>query len=287
MLGRTVFRTSSLCKGLNSNPIVPKRFNSNAKVPSKANFVSTDSKFSWRAGAAIGTALAAIPLIGRDEEDKGPHTPGEKEKISTRIGEKLAKVVQKHSPINEFDTHLTAVLVDSRNPDKQVPVHLYVSHINEDFMQALIMDDETDDARLIGIEYIITPKLFDQLTVEERKLWHSLNYLVRSGVLVAPRLPAVIEHKLMKDLAPTYGKAIYIWNKEDSFLPVGIPQFLSAPTHEGVLKLSQIEKLFHKYGYDWEKIRNSREDIRENFPLIGIDLETPRIVLEAKTIPPK
>jgi len=280
---RTVLRTS---KGLNSNAIVPKRFNSNPKVPIQSNFVKTDSKFSWRAGAVIGTALAALPFQSKDEEDKGPHVPGEKEKVSTKIGETFARVVQKHSPVNEFDTHLTAVLVDSRNPDKQVPVHLYVSHINEDFMQALIMDDETDDARLIGIEYIITPKIFDQLTPEEKKLWHSLNYLVRSGVLVAPRLPKVIEHRLMKDLAPAYAKAIYVWNKEESFLPVGVPQFLSAPTHDGVLKVSLIQRLYDKYGYDWEKIRNSREDIRENSSLQGIDFDTTRIVLEAKIVPP-
>jgi len=289
MLGRNLCRTFSLRKELNSTAIVPKRrFNSNgnAKASFKANSLPNDSKFSWKAGALFGTALAAIPWIGK-EEDEGPLVPGSKEKLKTKIGETIAEVVQTHHPVNEFYTHLTGVLCEARNPEKQIPVHLYVSHINEDFMQALIMDGESKDARLIGIEYIITPKLFEDLPLDERKLWHSLNYLVRSGVLVAPRLPTPLENKLMKNLSPTYGKAFYLWDRDQALLPVGVPQMLSAPVHDGVLKTSLLKKIFDKYGYDWEKIRSSRSEIPEEFPLQGIDLVSPRIVLEAKIVGPQ
>jgi len=35
-------------------------------------------------------------------------------------------------------------------------------------------------ARLIGVEYMVTPRVYEQLDEEERKLWHSHDYEVRS-----------------------------------------------------------------------------------------------------------
>jgi len=227
-LARRFVNSFSLCKGLNSTAIVPKRgfnSNSNTKVPFKANSLQSDSKFSWKVGALVGTTLAAIPLVGNKDKEELPPVPGENEKLTTIVGEGIARAFTPHNPCNDFYTHLTSVLCDARNPEKQIPVHIYVSHINEDVMQALIMDGESDHARLLGMEYIITPKIFERLNAEERKLWHSLNYLVRSGVLVAPRLPSPLEHTLMKNLAPNYAKAIYMWDEEASPFQLESPSF--------------------------------------------------------------
>jgi hypothetical protein len=44
--------------------------------------------------------------------------------------------------------------------------------------QCLIYDAATNPARLIGVEYMITPKLYEKLDKEERKLWHSHDFEV-------------------------------------------------------------------------------------------------------------
>jgi len=44
--------------------------------------------------------------------------------------------------------------------------------------QCLIYDSPEKGARLIGVEYMITPKLYDTLDQEEKKLWHSHEYEV-------------------------------------------------------------------------------------------------------------
>lgn len=49
-------------------------------------------------------------------------------------------------------------------------------------------------------------KLFKTLPKEEKQLWHSHNYEVQSGTLVAPGLPEIAEHELMEKIASTYGK---------------------------------------------------------------------------------
>ena len=48
--------------------------------------------------------------------------------------------------------------------------HHYCTHYNEDMRQCLIYDTPKKDTRLIGIEYIVTEKLFMQLPNEEKQL---------------------------------------------------------------------------------------------------------------------
>jgi hypothetical protein len=47
----------------------------------------------------------------------------------------------------------------------------------------LIYDAPTNPARLIGVEYMITPRLYEMLDREERKLWHSHDFEVGNSQL--------------------------------------------------------------------------------------------------------
>ena len=57
----------------------------------------------------------------------------------------------------------------------------------------------------MGVEYIISEKLFKTLDEEEKKLWHSHHYEVKSGSLIAPGIPDVAEHELMEKLCELTG----------------------------------------------------------------------------------
>jgi hypothetical protein len=62
--------------------------------------------------------------------------------------------------------------------------------MNEDFAQCVLFDGNTSDARMNGIEYIISARVFNNLTAAERKYWHPHDYEILSGELIAPGLPA-------------------------------------------------------------------------------------------------
>ena len=94
---------------------------------------------------------------------------------------------------------------------RQVEAHHYCTHYNEDMRQCLIYDTPEKDARLIGIEYIVTEKLFMQLPDEEKQLWHSHEYEVKSGVLFFPGVPATVQHKDLAKVCNTYGKTFHFW----------------------------------------------------------------------------
>lgn len=42
--------------------------------------------------------------------------------------------------------------------------------------QCVIYDSDAPDARLIGIEYIISRRMYEELPEEEQKYWHSHVY---------------------------------------------------------------------------------------------------------------
>jgi hypothetical protein len=155
--------------------------------------------------------------------------------MKTRLGEAAASIIQSRTPLKYFETHLAGIACLSDNPQKQIPSHSWVHHINEDVMQGLIFDSDQSDARLIGIEYIITERLFEKLPEDEKKLWSSNAYPVKSGIIVAPRMPGFMEHRLMEDLAPTYSKKFITWDPNQP-LPQGIPHLAMNPVNDSMLR---------------------------------------------------
>jgi hypothetical protein len=75
----------------------------------------------------------------------------------------------------------------------------------------VIFDRNAPDARLIGIEYIISEERFRGLPEDEKRLWHSHRYEVKSGILAAPGIPDLAEHAYFIDLVTTYGKTFHTW----------------------------------------------------------------------------
>ena len=84
-------------------------------------------------------------------------------------------------------------------------MHHFCSHLNKDVRQCILTDSDEKGARIIGIEYMISKELFEGLDAEEKKLWHSHDYEVHSGTLVAPGLPAAVANIDMADVQNTYG----------------------------------------------------------------------------------
>ena len=73
----------------------------------------------------------------------------------------------------------------------QVEAHHFCACPNEDVRQCVIYDSDKPNARLIGLEYIISDQLFETLPEEEKIYWHSHKYEVQSGTLqVCPRIKA-------------------------------------------------------------------------------------------------
>ncbi len=67
-------------------------------------------------------------------------------------------------------------------------------------------------SRLIGVEFVISERLFKTLPETERKHWHSLAYQVKSGLLAVPGVTRDTETGLCADLMSCYARATQTWN---------------------------------------------------------------------------
>lgn len=70
-----------------------------------------------------------------------------------------AAVVQEFKPVNQICAHLNAFHVYASDPTRCVEANHYCSHLNQDVRQCLLYDSPEKGARLLGVEYMITPKL--------------------------------------------------------------------------------------------------------------------------------
>src|SRR5690606_38251169 len=140
--------------------------------------------------------------------------PGAEESTKSEVLEAGAALLQDKTPIKKINMYLNGFHFYNGNMGAQMEVQHYVSQLNEDLHQALMYDGNDENAKLMGVEYIISERLFKTLPEEEKKLWHSHHHEVKSGTLIAPGIPDAAEHELMEKLVSTYGKIIHTWHTD-------------------------------------------------------------------------
>jgi hypothetical protein len=212
--------------------------------------------------------LCLIPIIGLIAACGGNNTgsnvkaPGAPKDAKSKTLETGADLLQSKSPLKKFNTYLDGFHFYKGNLKAQMEAHHYVSQINEDMHQAIIFDGNGDDAKIMGIEYIISERLFKTLPAEEKKLWHSHRYEVKSGELIAPGIPELAEHELMEKLVSTYGKTIHTWHTDqDRALPIGSPMIMMAFTKDGQIDPALVTARDKRFKVSMTEKRKNREDI--------------------------
>ncbi|XP_022992382.1 oil body-associated protein 1A-like [Cucurbita maxima] len=188
--------------------------------------------------------------------------PGEATHASTAVFETATAAVQRFRPINQIHQHLCAFHFYSHDMTRQLEAHHFCAHLNDEVRQCLIYDSPEKDARLIGIEYIISENLFLTLPDEEKCFWHSHEYEVKSGTLFMPGMPGAIERVDLEKVCKTYGKVFHFWQVDrGDILPLGIPQLMMALTRDEQLDPSLSLKVEKRYGVSFEEERRKRESM--------------------------
>jgi hypothetical protein len=179
-----------------------------------------------------------------------------------------AAMLQDKTPMRAFNTYLDGFHFYNGNLHAQMEAHHYVSQLNDELYQAIIFDGNGTDAKIMGVEYIISSRLYRQLPRQEKLLWHSHRYEVKSGELIAPGLPEAAEHKLMEKLVSTYGKTIHTWHTDqDSKLPTGSPMLMMGFTGDGQINPKLIADRDRRFKVNTQE----RKKNRANLPLPDVD----------------
>jgi hypothetical protein len=210
--------------------------------------------------------------------------------MKTKLLEAGSEVLQREAPLRAIHAHLCGFHFYNGDMNRQVRAEHYCAHLTDEVQQCVIYDSDQKDARLIGIEYIISERLFRDLPEEEKKLWHSHRFEVKSGTLVAPGLPEMAEKELMEKLVTTYGKTWHTWQVDrGDKLPLGVPQLMMAFTQEGQLDPQKLALRDADLKVNAEEKKRSRAGIPSPEIAPGADAWERGEVLQlrAETVPPK
>ncbi|CAG8075554.1 unnamed protein product [Penicillium salamii] len=202
--------------------------------------------------------------------------PGDPRTVKSQVLETGASMIQDFTPIKQICAHLNAFHIYASDPTRCVEANHYCTHLTEDVRQCLIYDSPEKNARLLGVEYMVSPRIFSTLPEEERKLWHTHEFEVKSGMLIMPA-PAGVPNPVweaaetaeMQDIAPIYGKTYHFWQVDRGDpVPMGPPQLMGSFTSPESVKLAKpggmdalLGERDGRFGVDYRQKAKKREGI--------------------------
>lgn len=120
-----------------------------------------------------------------------------------------------------------------------------------------------------------TPELFATFPEDEKRLWHSHVYEVKSGMLVLPRPSFITEEewtkaetKAMGSVVKLYGKTYHFWQidklNDGHPYPFGPPNLMMSFTHEGQFDFAKyVGDRDKRFGCDYKAKQVARKGIPE------------------------
>ncbi len=210
-------------------------------------------------GAAAGVTTAVGVMFGRKAVTQAK--VGKGHPLKHRLLDLASGAIQTKYPVDAMSTYLNGFHMYADEMGRQVEASHFCIHLRHDLHQCVIFDRNAPDARLIGIEYIVSEERFRGLPDDEKRLWHSHHYEVKSGELVAPGIPDLAEHAYFSDLVTTYGKTFHTWQYDRDDFPYGIPQLMMGLTEDGQINEALVQDRDRRLGVSIAHKRQHRADI--------------------------
>ncbi len=137
------------------------------------------------------------------------------------------------APVKGLHAHFCGIHCARGNPKFQIIAQHYCAPHGEQMHQCILFDSTGKNAKLLGVEYIISDKLYRGLPQTEKKYWHPHTYEVLAGGLIAPGMSENDEMKFMKGIINTWGKTWHTWPDPTTAVPIGEPMLMWALTGDG------------------------------------------------------
>ena len=191
---------------------------------------------------AIGAAGAGMTCAGASAA-AGPHKEGE-------------------SPVGGGHLHFCGIHMAKNNPKFQIITqHYCTAHTGGsegDVFQCVLFDSTSKNAKLLGVEYLISDEAYRKLPDSEKKYWHAHTYEVLGGGLIAPSMTEKDETAFMKVVINTWGKAWHTWPDPSTAVPVGEPLLIWSLMGDGQADPAVVAKRDKEFKCDTQKIRTAR-----------------------------
>lgn len=156
------------------------------------------------AGFAAGALLQGLPFSppsGVRAEADGHAPAGGAASAKAPIAEIL------HCPLAFEGLHLLKEM-----PEVSRTAYHYCKPLNDDFTQCVLYDGAGPDARLIGVEYLVSADVFEKMPQDEKAYWHDHKYEVDAKLLKSLTQTGEEEKATMAKMRTLYGKVVHTWS---------------------------------------------------------------------------
>ncbi len=194
------------------------------------------------AGVGIGALLTTATRTTPARADDPKPAPMPMIQAKAPIAEIL------HCPLAFAGVHLLKELPDY----PQVAYH-YCKTLNDDVNQCILYDGTGPNARLIGVEYLISDALYRKMPPGERVYWHDHKYEVDAGLLKSLTQTGAEEKATLGAVRTLWGKVFHTWVTGKSY-PMGPPRLFWAVTGEEPFVLSPAAK--HSIEFQEQKAKS-------------------------------
>jgi hypothetical protein len=143
-----------------------------------------------------------------------------------------------HCPLAFEGTHLLKEMPEVA----QVAYHYCKPMGDELVAQCLLYDGTGPDARLIGVEYLVTSEVFEKMPPEEKVYWHDHKYEVDAGLLKSLTQSGEEEKATLAKVRTLYGKIFHTWSTGKTY-PRGPARLFWTVTGEEPFVLGSPRKL--------------------------------------------
>jgi hypothetical protein len=173
------------------------------------------------------------------------------------------------SALGNLHLHFCGIHCAKNNPNFQIVTQHICGAVGGGMHQCILYDSHGKDARVLGVEYIISDEMFRKLPDAEKKFWHPHTYEVLAGGLIAPSMSADDEMAFMKALLTTWGKSWHTWPDPATPVPMGEPLLMWSFTGDGQGDEKVIAARDKEFGVTTADIRKKRlESIGYEVPAV-------------------
>jgi hypothetical protein len=149
------------------------------------------------ASALAGAFLARGP--GSAQAFQEPH-----QAATAGVKAPIAEVL--HCPLAFTGVHLQK----DRPANAQVAYH-FCKSLSDDLSQCLLYDGTGPNARLLGIEYLVSADIYRKMPAEEQAYWHDHENEVDAGLLRSLTEQGNAEKATLAKIRTLYGKVFHTW----------------------------------------------------------------------------
>lgn len=178
--------------------------------------------------------------------------------------------------------HFCGIHMAKKNPKLQfVTQHYCAAHTGGsegDVFQCVLFDGTGKNAKLVGVEYLISDAAYRKLPEEEKKYWHAHTYEVLGGGLVGPGMGPKEEMDFMKVVMTTWGKAWHTWPDPNTAIPTGEPLLIWSLMGDGQVNEELLAKRDKEFNVDSAKLREVRgKEIGLDVPKVSLPKDSEAI----------